>query len=42
MITTICWSCQNEVITEEVLAADGFCPVCDAEIAGDDSEDEDE
>lgn len=27
-----CWSCHRHVKRSEVLAADGFCPVCDAEI----------
>lgn len=37
--TIACYRCREQVLKREVLAADGFCPVCDAEIETDDDDD---
>lgn len=35
-----CYSCNQQVLKREVMAADGFCPLCDAEISDEDEPDD--
>lgn len=37
---TACYACNQQVLKREVLAADGFCPLCDAEISDEDEPDD--
>lgn len=37
---TTCYACNQQVLKREVLAADGFCPLCDAEISDEDEPDD--